>query len=101
MWKCPHCGVFIAGAPDPSVDSLDCPHCHGEPHADAAAEDRKSRLTYYGGFLLIGVLFAVGTYLLTEGHAVLIAIGPIIVGLVGLVYHLIDRIPRPTSSAER
>jgi MYXO-CTERM domain-containing protein len=89
MWKCPQRGVFIGGASPPLDDR---PPSHG-CSVSAADDGTTPPLVYYGVFLLLGVLATAVTYALTE--TLLIAAGPIIVGVVGVVYHLIARIPKP------
>ncbi len=90
MWECPDCGLFIAGTPDPGTDPRDCPHCHGHSTGVVAAARRKDRLIGYGVFLFFGVVAtAVSAYLTVSEGFILIAVGPILVGLIGVLYELL------------
>jgi len=85
LFKCPQCGLFIAGEQQ-SEELRYCPRCHDAVWHDEATTPP---LVYYGVLLLLGVLATAVTYALTEGEYFLIATGPIIIGFIGVVYHLV------------
>jgi hypothetical protein len=92
--QCPRCRLFVARE-RPSDGRLWCPLCDGGLRKYLYNYNKVPGATplqvLYGGAILLAVCIAVLTYALMGKAAVLIATVPLLVGLMGVIYHLYRR----------
>jgi ribosomal protein S27AE len=97
--QCPKCQLFVARERT-SDGRLWCPLCDGDLWKSVYKDNYDNYIknpgptpprVLYGGVILLVVCVAVLTYVLMGGAAVLIATVPLLVGLIGVIYHLLHR----------